>query len=194
LDKDDLQNLSATKIIEGYIDFAYKLAVPFYKSFKNKSSDIKGAALLGLCEGVCAAIKQKKREYIPNFIYLYVRQHILEELANSALVSIPRSFIRKKRKEAYTKGESFSYKELYAIMLSTTGEDFVYDIGQEDFRWQEILDLFKFLELTEFESQVVLRRVFKYRMREIAEEFECSPNWINLTMKRVKEKWHEKNL
>lgn len=189
---EDLQNLSFQKLVEGHVAFAVRLAKPFISGFKDQSEDIKGAAFLGLCEGVCAAINQKKRKYIPHFIYLYVRQHILEELTSLSLIPIPRSFIRKKRKEAMEEGKSFSYKELYSIVLSTTGEDFIYDIGQEDFRWFEIFDLFKFLELTEFETQVVLRRVFKYRMREIAEELECSPNWINLTMKTVKEKWNGK--
>lgn len=192
MDEADLQNLPANKIIEGYVAFAYRIAKPFYTSFNSKAQDLKGAAILGLCEGVCAAIKQGKRTYIPQFIYLYVRQCILEELANSSLIPIPRSFIRKKRKEALEEGKSFSYKELSTIVLTTAGEDFTYDAGKEDFRWFEIFDLFKFLELTEFESQVILRRMFDFRMREIAEELECSPNWINLTLQGIRKKCNGK--
>ena len=192
MNDDDLKNLPFEKIVEGHIGYALKLAMPFYSGFKNQSDDIKGAAFLGLCEGVRAAIKQNKRKYIPHFIYLYVRQYILEEIASLSLIPIPRSFIRKKRKEAMEEGKSFSYKELYAIVLSTTGEDFTYDIGREQFRWFEIFDLFKFLELNEFETQVVLRRIFDFRMQEIADELKCSKNWVSLTLKVVREKWNGK--
>ena len=192
MDKEDLRNLPADKIIEGHIAFAMKLAKPFCAGFNYYADDIRGAARLGLCEGVCAAIKADKRDYIPQYIYLYVRQHILESLASLSLVPIPRSFIKKMRMQAYEKGESFSYKELQSIVLSTTGEDFIYDIGRNDFYWFEIFDIFKFLELTEFESSVVLRRIFKFRLTEIAEEFKCTKQWISLTLKEIGRKYERK--
>jgi len=185
LEIEDLQNRTANEIILGYTALAHRLARPFHSLFINNFQDLQSAALLGLCEGVCAAIRQEKREFIPQFIYLYVRQNILEELANCSLIPLPRSFIRKKRKEALDQNISFSYKELSAVILSTAGQDFTYDIGKEDFRWFEMFDLFKFLELSDFEIQVILLRIFEFRMHEIAKELECSTNWISLTLKKI---------
>ena len=55
-----------------------KIAKPFYETIPDKKQDLQGAAYLGLCEGVHAAIKQNKEDFIPHFIYLYVRQCVLE--------------------------------------------------------------------------------------------------------------------
>jgi RNA polymerase sigma factor (sigma-70 family) len=189
--KNDLENLT-----EKFKTLVYKITGKYVAGFPDKADDIIGAAMLGLCEGITQAIKQKKEEAnVPGYIYINVHKEIINFLIADKTIRIPRSYIKKMKMEAFEAGQldNFSVQDLFPKLFSLAKHNYDdWKIASNDALWFEVFDVMNWLELDELERKVVWGKIEGYTYRELAEQLNCSAMWPNLVMKGIREKWQKK--
>ncbi len=180
--------------VERFTTLVYKICGKYVMGFPNKRDDIRGAAMLGMCEGISQA-RKKKIENVAGCVYINVHKEIIDFLLKDRLIQIPRSYIRKMKYLAMETGEleSFKVKDLFPMIFSTAKYEFDdWKVATDDARWFLVFDAMKWLDLTEFEQDIVWKRIEGYTYREISEELECSAMWPNAIIKEIQKRWEQK--
>lgn len=180
--------------VERFTTLVYKICGKYVMGFPNKRDDIRGAAMLGMCEGISQA-RKKKIENVAGCVYINVHREIIDFLLKDRLIQIPRSYIRKMKYLAMEAGEleNFKVKDLFPMIFSTAKYEFDdWRIAVDDARWFMVADTMKWLDLSEFEESIVWKRIEGYTYREISEQFDCSAMYPNATIKRIAERWQKK--
>jgi RNA polymerase sigma factor (sigma-70 family) len=174
---------------EKYHRLAYKVAAPFLTGFPKLYEDLKGAAMLGLCEGLNKA-KIKNHPNPGALVVFHVKWELIKCLQTSyCIIRLPRWFIEKEKILAYEREEPFSIAKLYPQIWQIVEWEIDARIFYNEEAWRNLKQQIADVHLTKLEEEVLIFRLSDYTYMEIAKELGYSDAGIIRIMERIRKKW-----